>query len=84
VPTITAELLEIGRGKVEIEEAFKAYALVCKDRGKRPVSPEIFAADVKKLCLASGIRIEAKGDRVYLMKVRLREIEASAGGPLPA
>jgi hypothetical protein len=79
VPTITAELLEAGRGKVEIEDAFKAYALVCRDQGKRPVSPEMFAADIKKLCLTSGIRIEAKGDRFYLMKVRLREIEATVG-----
>jgi hypothetical protein len=80
VATIMAELIEPGvaRDKVEFAEAFKAYATICRQQGKRAVLPEHFAAALKQLCDGSGIRLKNQGQYVFLMRVRLRSIEPAS------
>jgi hypothetical protein len=74
---------ESGPGKLELREFYIAYARACKEQGKRPVGVEKFAEDIKKLCEASGVKIQVEGDKVYLLNVRLkaseeRELEGQA------
>jgi hypothetical protein len=78
VTAIMADLFEPDKGKVEFADAFKAYVLECRLQGKRQVSAEDFGGALQRLCDEIGIKVTHKGDHVYLMKVRLREIEASA------
>jgi len=70
-----AEIMEPGRGKVELADVFSAYAETCQAHGKRPISAAEFPAALADLCKRLGIEIEiennAKG--VFLLKVRLRK-----------
>lgn len=75
VPTIMAALMEPARGKVEFADAFKAYAAVCREQGKRPVSPTDFSTALKQLCKGCGISIKSEGKHVFLMRVRLKSAE---------
>jgi hypothetical protein len=80
---IAADVSESGPGKLELREFYIAYARACKEQGKRPVGVEKFAEDIKKLCEASGVKIQVEGDKVYLLNVRLkaseeRELEGEA------
>jgi hypothetical protein len=81
VAAIMAEVMEPGkaRDKTEIADLFKAYAQACREQGKRPVPPEDFSGAVQRLCGELGIKVTHRGEHVYLTKVRLKEIEASAG-----
>jgi hypothetical protein len=81
VATIISEIMEPGtaRQKVEIADLFKACAATCRKLGKHPVSPGDFSSALQRLCDEIGIKVAHKGERVYLMKVRLREVEASVG-----
>jgi hypothetical protein len=81
VTTIVAEIIELGtaREKIEIADLFKAYAQVCRQQGKRPLPPEEFSGALQTICGETGIKVSHKGDHVYLTKVRLKEIAASAG-----
>jgi hypothetical protein len=80
VATIISTIMEPGTGrqKIEIAEIFKAYAQACRQQGKRPVSPEEFSGALQRLCESLAIKVSHKGGHVYLMKVWLKEIEASA------
>jgi hypothetical protein len=80
IAAIISEIMEPGtaRQKVEIADLFKAYATTCRKLGKRPVSPGEFSSALQRLCDEIGIKVAHKGEHVYLMKVRLRESEASA------
>jgi hypothetical protein len=81
VATIMASVLEPGkaRDKAELADIFKAYALKCRQQGKRPVPPEEFSGALQRLCKELGIKVSHKGEHVYLVKVRLKEITASTG-----
>jgi hypothetical protein len=68
---VVPDLLEPGAGKIELAEAYAAYAAACRAQGKRAVSPEEFTAPLQRLCEESGIEVKAKGDFVYLHGVRL-------------
>jgi hypothetical protein len=73
-----ADIFEPDKGKVEFADAYKAYVRECRLQGRRPVSAEDFGGALKRLCDETGIKVSHKGQHVYLMKVRLREVEASA------
>jgi hypothetical protein len=78
VMTIMADLLEPGRGKVEFVDAYKAYARVCHQQGRRPVSPEEFGTALKRLCEGLDINVKTEGDLLYLLKVRLKSVSKAA------
>jgi hypothetical protein len=83
VALIITEVMEPGRGKVEIAEAFKAYAEECRNQGKTPVSVGVFTDALERFCQRLGIQIEPDiNGRVYLKKVRLKKIEKKAASPL--
>ena len=72
IPKIMTAALEPVAGKrVELEEAFGAYAGACEAEGKRAVPPGQFVDPLKKFCKAAGIRIKEEADQVYLVNVQL-------------
>jgi hypothetical protein len=72
IPRIMTAALEPATGKrVELEEAFGAYAGACQAEGKRAVPPGQFVDPLKTFCKAAGIRINEEAGHVYLMNVRL-------------
>jgi hypothetical protein len=74
IPKIMTAALEPAAGKrVELEEAFGAYAGACDAEGKRAVPPGHFVDPLRKFCKAAGIRIKDEGGHVYLMNVRLAD-----------
>jgi len=81
---IVVKVMEPGGGdKVEIKEAYFAYAEACKEQGKKPFPPAKFAAELKRFCEEAGIKIHAEEHGVYLLNVRLkasdeRELEGKA------
>jgi hypothetical protein len=76
VAVIMAEIMEPGRGKVEIAEVFAAYAEACEAAGKRPVPAHEFPAAIAELCERLGVEIEGDGKGVFLLKVRLKRRDA--------
>ena len=81
---IVAKVMEPHAGsKVEIKEAYFAYAHVCKEQGKKPFPPDKFAAEIKRFCKEARVKIHAEEHGVYLLNVRLkaseeRELEGQA------
>ena len=74
---IVATVMEPGSGcKVEIKEAYFAYARVCKEQGKRPFPPDKFAAEIKRFCKEARVKIHAEEHGVYLLNVRLKTSES--------
>jgi hypothetical protein len=72
IPKIMTATLEPAAGKrVELEEAFGAYAAGCKAEGKPIVPPAHFVDPLRKFCKAACIRIKEENGHVYLMNVRL-------------
>jgi hypothetical protein len=72
IPKIMTAALEPAAGnRVELEEAFSAYAGACEAEGKRAVPPGQFVEPLKKFCKAAGIRIKDEANQVYLMNVQL-------------
>ena len=73
---IVAKVMEPGFGsKVEIKEAYFAYAHVCKEQGKKPFPPDKFAAEIKRFCKEARVKIHAEEHGVYLLNVRLKTSE---------
>jgi hypothetical protein len=73
VAVIMADILEPGRGKVEIADVFAAYAEACEASGKRPIPANEFPAAIAELCQRLGIEIEDNEKGVFLLKVRLKK-----------
>ena len=70
-------------GRVEIKEAYFAYAHACKGQGKEPFPPDKFATEIKRFCKEARVKIHAEEHGVYLLNVRLkaseeRELEGEA------
>ena len=65
VAMIMAEIMEPGRGKVEIADVFAAYSEACQASGKRPIPANEFPAAIAALCERLGIQIEANGKGVF-------------------
>ena len=83
IPRIMTAALEPAAGKrVELEEAFGAYAGACQSEGMRAVPPGLFVDPLRTFCKAAGIRIKDEGGHVYLMNVRLAR-DASHSPALP-
>ena len=68
---IMAEIMEPGRGKVEIADVFAAYAEACEASGKRPLQVNEFTAAIAALCKRLGIEIEDNEKGVFLLRVQL-------------
>ena len=64
--------------KVEIKEAYFAYAHVCKEQGKKPFPPDKFAAEIKRFCKEARVKIHAEEHGVYLLNVRLKTSKKQA------
>jgi hypothetical protein len=69
--------------RVEIKEAYFAYAQACKEQGKKPFPPDKFATEIKRFCKEARVKIHAEEHGVYLLNVRLkalkeRELEGQA------
>jgi hypothetical protein len=79
VAVIMADILEPGRGKVEIADVFAAYAEACEASGKRPIPAHEFPAALAGLCQRLGIEIEGTGKGVFLLKVRLKKGNENEG-----
>ena len=62
-------------GKVEIKEAYFAYAQACKEQGKKPFPPDKFATEIKRFCKEARVTIHAEEHGVYLLNVRLKASE---------
>jgi hypothetical protein len=78
VAQVMADILAPGRGRVEIAALYAAYSKACAARGKRPVAASDFPAALAALCNALNIKIEATDTGVYLLKVKLLAVAASA------
>ncbi len=74
VAVIMADILEPGRGKVEIADVFAAYAEACEVHGKRPIPANEFPAAIAELCQRLSIEIEDTGDGVFLKRVKLKKL----------
>jgi hypothetical protein len=61
--------------KVEIKEAYFAYAQACKAQGKKPFPPDKFATEIKRFCKEARVRIHAEEHGVYLLDVRLKALD---------
>jgi hypothetical protein len=71
---IVAKVMEPCAGsKVELKEAYFAYAEACKEQGKKPFPPAKFASEIKRFCEEARIKIHAEEDGVYLLNVRLKQ-----------
>lgn len=80
VPEILAEVLEAGQGsRVEIEEAYKAYAAACAAIQRRAVTPTQFVELLQKFCQGCRIKTLQRGEHVYLVNVRLTAFERMQG-----
>jgi hypothetical protein len=80
VAVIMADILEPGRGKVEIADVFAAYAEACEAAGKRPLPAHEFPAAIAELCQRLGVEIEDSEKGVFLLKVRLKRAHALKDG----
>jgi hypothetical protein len=69
---VMTEIMEPGRGKIELAEAFEAYSQACIEAKKTPVSVGAFSDDLRAMCEEFGIEVKATKDGVFLMKVRLK------------
>lgn len=70
---MTAALEPAAGKRVELEDAFGAYAGACEAEGKRAVPPGVFVDPLRTFCKVAGIRIKDEGGHVYLMNVRLAD-----------
>jgi hypothetical protein len=68
---MTATLEPAAGKRVELEEAFGAYAASCKAEGRPIVPPAQFVDPLSKFCKAARIRIKEENGHVCLMNVRL-------------
>jgi hypothetical protein len=68
-----ADILEPGRGKVEIADVFAAYAEACERSGKRPIPANEFPAALADLCKRLGIEIEGDDKGVFLLRIKLNK-----------
>ena len=68
-----AEIMEPGRGKVELADLFAAYVEACERSGKRPIPANDFPEALAELCQRLGIRIEATDKGVFLLKVKIKK-----------
>jgi hypothetical protein len=73
---IVARVMEPCAGsKMELKEAYFAYAQACKEQGKKPFPPAKFASEIKRFCEEARIKIHAEEHGVYLLNVRLKQTE---------
>lgn len=77
VAQVMADILEPGRGKIEIAALFTAYAEACEASVKKPIRANEFPAAIAALCEKLGIRIEDSEKGVFLMRVRLKNVDAA-------
>lgn len=71
VVEIMAEIMEPGRGKVELADVFSGYVAACEAHGKRPIPANEFPPALADLCKRLGIEIETGERGVFLLKVKL-------------
>ena len=70
IAVIMAEIMEPGRGKVEIADVFAAYAEGCQRCGKRPIPANDFPNALVELCERLKIEIKSNEKGVFLLKVK--------------
>ena len=75
VVVILSELMEPDAGRVEFAEIYGAYVETCQTQGKKPVVPEEFSRQLKRICREMKIDLQREGNHVYLVGVRIRKIE---------
>jgi hypothetical protein len=80
VAVIMAEIMEPGRGKVEIADVFAAYAEACEAAGKRPIPAHEFPAAIAELCQRLGVEIEDGEKGVFLLRVKLSKKQSAQAG----
>lgn len=71
VASIMSSIMRPGEGKVELAEAYAAYAAACQTRRRRPVSVPQFAQAMQTWCRKTRIAIEADRESVHFMNVQL-------------
>ena len=72
-----ADILEPGRGKIEIAKLHTAYVEACVARSIRPIPANEFPAAIAALCETLKIEIKRVGEGVYLMRAKLKTAEAT-------
>jgi hypothetical protein len=80
VAVIMADILEPGRGKVEIADVFAAYTEACERSGKRPIPAHEFPAAIAELCQRLGVEIEDSEKGVFLLRVKLSKKQSAQAG----
>jgi len=73
VPTVLAEIMEPGKGRVGLMELFSAYKEACLTKGKEPVPAAEFSRTVVALCERLDIQVKDNEDGVFLLKVRIKK-----------
>ena len=82
VVAILADLMEPDCGRVEFAEAYGAYDLACKIQGRKPVDPEEFSKQLKRICREMRIDLQREGSHVYLVGVRIKKFESMSVMPI--
>jgi hypothetical protein len=77
IPEILAAILEPAKGhRVEaMDELYPAYTSRCAAESKRAVTPEQFVDPARQFCSAMRIKVLVEGDGIYLMGVRLAQLD---------
>jgi hypothetical protein len=71
IPKILSGVLEPGKGRVEMEEIYAAYAGECGRHSMPAVLPEEFVDPLERFCKTCRIKMKVVDGKVYLLNVRL-------------
>lgn len=76
VAALLTDLLEPGnrRDRVALEDAYRAYAAACRQRGMEPLAPNDFLDPVHTFCKACGIATSVSDDNIYLLGVTIATV----------
>ena len=82
LPQVMADILEPGRGKIEIAKLHTAYVEACEARSILSIPANEFPAAIAALCETLKIEIKRVGEGVYLMRAKLKTRKSHSGRAL--
>jgi hypothetical protein len=68
---MSAALARAKHQRVDVEDAFNWYTVVCRGEGQQPVDPTAFAKAISRFCRSRNIELVIDGDKVYLLGFQL-------------
>jgi phage/plasmid-associated DNA primase len=71
--------LEFAKGcEIEFGEAYTDYTAWCVTRGSEPLSPELFAEAMKRLCEKARVRVQRKAGSAVFVGLRVAAVGSTA------